>query len=87
MQLARLVAPCVGRVSAYDRATGAIAVGRASSPPNVTWGVADVRQLPVADGCADIILAGWALSYLKAEYEEWYADGSSGGPWREAVDR
>ena len=28
----------------------------------------------------------WALSYLKAEHEEWYADGSYGGAWRDEVD-
>ena len=25
------------------------------------------------------MVAGWALSYLKSEHEEWHRDGSSGG--------
>ena len=31
-------------------------------------------------------MRGRALSYLKAEHEEWYADGSYGGAWRDEVD-
>ena len=85
-KLARLVSKKVGRVSAFDRASGAVAVGRSDSLQNITWGVADLRELPVADGSADLVLAGWALSYLKAEHEEWYSDGSSGGPWKDHVD-
>lgn len=86
-KLARMVSGRVGRVSAYDRSAEMIAVARADGPSNVEWGVADVRAVPLPDGCADLVLAGWALSYLKAEHEEWYADGSSGGPWREELDR
>ena len=85
-KLARLVATSVGRVSAYDRAREAISVAEAVSPANVTWGVADLRQLPVTDSSAHVVLAGWAISYLKVDHEEWYQDGSSGGPWREQVN-
>ena len=85
-KLARLIAPRVSRVSAFDRAADCLAVAREAAPPNVTYAEADLRRLPVADGCADVACAGWALSYLKAEHEEWYADGSYGGAWRDEVD-
>ena len=85
-KLARLLAPRVSRVSAFDRAADCLAVAREAAPPNVTYAEADLRRLPVADGCADVACAGWALSYLKAEHEEWYADGSYGGAWRDEVD-
>lgn len=52
----------------------------------MSFHVADLRALPLASGSADLVLAGWAVSYLKSEHEEWYADGSSGGPWRGEVD-
>ena len=42
--------------------------------------------MPLPDGCAGLVVAGWAISYLKAEYEVWHRDGSSSGPWREEVD-
>ena len=85
------IAPHVARVSAFDRAADCLAVAREAAPPNVTYAEADLRRLPVADGCADVACAGWARSqqlnsYLKAEHEEWYADGSYGGAWRDEVD-
>lgn len=57
-----------------------------SSSAAVHFAVADARRLPLAEGSVDLVIAGWALSYLKSEHEEWYADGSYGGAWREEVD-
>ena len=86
-KLARLLAPHVHSVSAFDRSDEMVAAARAAtSASNVTYGTADVRRVPLPDGCAGLVVAGWAISYLKAEHEVWYRDGSSGGPWREEVD-
>ena len=41
----------------------------------------------MADESVDLVVAGWAVSYLKSDNEEWnYADGTSSGTWREEVD-
>lgn len=86
-KLARLLAPHVRRVDAFDRSEEMVAAARtATSAQNVRFAAADVRQVPLPDGCADLVVAGWAVSYLKAEHEVWHADGSSSGPWREEVD-
>lgn len=92
-KLARLLAPHVGFVSVSDRSAEAIAIARASCDAAefadcaMEFHVADLRALPLADASVDVAIAGWAVSYLKSEYEEWHADGSYGGPWREEVDR
>ena len=86
-KLARLLAPHVQSVSAFDRSDDMITAARAAtSARNVSFAVADVRSVPLPDGCAGLVVAGWAISYLKAEYEVWHRDGSSSGPWREEVD-
>ena len=86
-KLARLLAPHVQSVSAFDRSDEMITAARAAtSARNVTFAVADVRSVPLPDGCAGLVVAGWAISYLKAEHEVWHRDGSSSGPWREEVD-
>ena len=64
-----------------------MARARSAAAKNVRFVVADARCLPLADGNADVVVAGWTYSYLKAEGEEWHADGSSSGPWREELDR
>ena len=86
-KLARLLAPHVQSVSAFDRSDEMITAARAAtSAANVSFAVADVRSVPLPDGCAGLVVAGWAISYLKAEHEVWHRDGSSSGPWREEVD-
>lgn len=86
-KLARLLAPHVRHVDAFDRSEEMVAAARAAtSAENVRFAAADLRQVPLPDGCADLVVAGWAVSYLKAEHEVWHADGSSSGPWREEVD-
>ena len=83
----------VGAVAIVDRSADALAVARESCEPctadgasDVSYHEADQRSLPLADGAYDLVVAGWALSYLKSEHEEWHRDGSSGGPWRAEVD-
>lgn len=93
-KLARLLAPHVGSVACFDRSAEALVIARAAHEQEAGGGaacscsfeVADLRQLPLADGSLDLVVAGWSLSYLKSEHEEWYADGSYGGAWREEVD-
>ena len=88
-KLARLLSPHVVSVHATDRSAEIVAVAASSAPgdcSNVTFAHADLRSLPLPDASIDLIVAGWALSYLKSDHEEWYADGSSGGRWREEVD-
>lgn len=88
-KLAKRLAPHVASVVVCDRSTEALAVARSTmgdASCSVSFHQADLRALPMADGSVDVVVAGWAISYLKSEHEEWYADGSSGGPWRREVD-
>ena len=50
---------------------------------NVIAQVGPVEEAALSNVAVQVL---WALSYLKAEHEEWYADGSYGGPWRREVD-
>ena len=87
-KLCRLLAPHVRSVVGLDRSAEMLAVARERSAQqhNITYDVADVRDLPLPDASADVVIAGWTISYLKSEIEEWnHSDGSSGGAWREAV--
>lgn len=91
-KIARILAPHVGSVMVTDRSAEAISVARnihgdgSSSGCALRFDVADLRTLPMESGSVDLVVAGWAVSYLKSEHEVWYADGSSGGPWREEVN-
>ena len=93
-KLARLLAPSVASVAVVDRAGEALVVARAVCASDsglgdcaLSFHEADLRSLPLADRCVDLTVAGWAVSYLKSEYETWYPDGSSCGSWRREVDR
>ena len=94
-KLSRLLAPHVSSLVVTDRSAEALAVARSSLESGraghhsctLAFHQSDLRTLPLPDGSVDLVIAGWAVSYLKSEHEEWYADGSSGGPWREEVDR
>ena len=74
-KLARLLAPRVSRVSAFDRAADCLAVAREAAPPNVTY-----RGRPaaaaVADGCRRAARAG--APALKAD-TRWYGRLYGGG--------
>ena len=90
-KIARILAPYCQSISSTDRSADCIAVARAAAASSsddceMSFEVADARQLPLANGSVNLVVAGWALSYLKSEHEEWYADGSYGGAWREEVD-
>lgn len=92
-KLARLLAPHVASVAIIDRSGEALAVAReamrevaGSDGCSLSFHEADLRALPLETCSTHLVIAGWAVSYLKSEHEEWYADGSSGGPWREEVD-
>ena len=90
-KLARLLAPRAMTMAVVDRSTEALAVARASLIHSegrcaLSFHESDLRTLPLESSAYDVVVVGWALSYLKSEYEEWHADGSSGGPWREEVD-
>ena len=92
-KLARLLAPRAETMAVVDRyrSAEALAVARASLMDSegrcgFSFHESDLRTLPLESSAYDVVVVGWALSYLKSEYEEWYADGSSGGPWREEVD-
>ena len=89
-KLARLLASHASSLAVVDRSAKALAVARSSLADTcgcaLSFHEADLRALPLATGEYDLVIAGWALSYLKSELEEWYSDGSSGGPWRPAVE-
>lgn len=91
-KFARMLSPHVGSVVVTDRSAEAISVARNLLGDRGLTGcthsfhVADVRALPLESDSIDLVVAGWAVSYLKSEHEVWYADGSSGGPWREEVN-
>lgn len=84
-KLSELVAPLVGGIIAVDRSVEMLRAARAL--PSIGLVAADMRLLPVRSSTQDLVLAGWALSSIKAECEEWYADGTSGGRWREELQR
>ena len=67
-RLTRLVAPLASRVLAFDLShhmlTRARNLWNADIPRHVTLGVADSALIPLANHCADIILAGWSFCYL-----------------------
>jgi SAM-dependent methyltransferase len=85
-RLARLLAPHVAHVRAFDESAEMLRVCRArlAATGLVNWqaDVADHRHLPVADACADLAVSGWSVSYLavwgddawRANLEEWLGE-------------
>jgi ubiquinone/menaquinone biosynthesis C-methylase UbiE len=67
-RLASMLAPLVSQVHAFDIAPDMLRVSRekltASRLSNWQVNIADHRQLPVADGSADLVVSGWSVSYL-----------------------
>jgi ubiquinone/menaquinone biosynthesis C-methylase UbiE len=45
-----------------------------------TWGLvqADLRQLPITSGWADVSVAGWAIGHFTGWYPDWKAEASRG---------
>jgi ubiquinone/menaquinone biosynthesis C-methylase UbiE len=63
-----MLAPLVGHVHAFDIAPDMLRVAREklteSGLSNWEINIADHRQLPIDDHCADLIVSGWSFSYL-----------------------
>lgn len=79
-RLARLLAPRVKYVRAFDESAEMLRVCRdrlaATGLTNWSVDVADHRHLPVEDASADLAVSGWSVSYLAV----WGADD-----WREKL--
>lgn len=78
-RLACMLVPFVSRVYAFDIAPDMLRVCREKLKENgfTNWqiGIADHRQLPVEDQCADLIVSGWSVSYLAVwNPESWRAE-------------
>ena len=90
-KLSRLLAPHVASIILVDRSSDALSVARGQLAAHhdcaISFCEADMRTLPLANESVDLVIVGWAVSYLKSEHEIWHPDGSSGGPWRDEVDR
>lgn len=70
-----LLARAGADVHAFDRAPAMIEVAR-EHVPGVRFDVADARALPVDDGSADALVAGWVYGHLRL----WMPDG-----WRAEI--
>ncbi|MDQ2693372.1 MAG: class I SAM-dependent methyltransferase [Chloroflexota bacterium] len=81
-RLACMLAPLVAYVHAFDIAPDMLRVchEKLTEAGLSNWKVhiADHRQLPVDDHCADLIVSGWSVSYLAV----WNPD-----TWREELDK
>jgi len=71
-RLTRIMRSAGARVIATEIAPAMIgeATRRLGAGPNWTAAVADARALPVADGVADLAVAGWVLGHFRS----WMAD-------------
>lgn len=81
-RLARMLAPLVAQVHAFDIAPDMLRVcsEKLSESGLSNWevNIADHRQLPVGDHSADLIVSGWSVSYLAV----WNPDS-----WRAELDK
>jgi ubiquinone/menaquinone biosynthesis C-methylase UbiE len=82
-RLTRLLAPLVKSIHAFDlsRPMLEVAASKLQGPSGLrNWNLAqaDHRSLPLADGSADVVLAGWSVCYLVT----WGGEG-----WRVGLDR
>lgn len=82
-RLTCMLAPLVRSITAYDSAAAMLEVakGRLSAMGLENWHaeVADHRQLPAADGCADLAISGWSICYLVDwNRVDWKAELSKG---------
>ncbi len=85
-RLAVMLAPRVKSIKAFDISEEMLRVCRtrfeASRLANWEVRVADHRQLPISDESADLVVAGWSVSYLavwnpaswRAELEKWLGE-------------
>ena len=77
-RLAGLLAPFARSVRAFDVSlpmlrVAAVKLG-ASGARNWRVGVADHRALPVTDGAADVVIAGWSIVYTVVWEADWRAE-------------
>src|SRR5690606_23118026 len=79
-RLTRLLAPHVASIAAHDASAHMLGVAerhlRADGVANWTLEVADNKRLPVADGSADVAIAGWSFGHAVG----WFPDS-----WREEI--
>jgi ubiquinone/menaquinone biosynthesis C-methylase UbiE len=78
-RLARLLAPHVGSIRAFDASPAMLEVAREVLTQGgfTNWHleVADHRRLPAADGSADLAIGGWTICYAALWSKgEWEAD-------------
>ncbi|MDX2161255.1 MAG: class I SAM-dependent methyltransferase [bacterium] len=79
-RLTRLLAPHVRTIRAFDRSAHMLATARERLQANGgEWSlhVADNHAIPVADACADLVIAGWSFGHAT----EWHGDR-----WRDEID-
>jgi ubiquinone/menaquinone biosynthesis C-methylase UbiE len=82
-RLTRLLAPRVRSIKAFDASAHMLEVAETSlremGLSNWETGVADHRQVPVADQSADLVISGWSFCYLAvwggADWESALEDG------------
>jgi ubiquinone/menaquinone biosynthesis C-methylase UbiE len=79
-RLTRLLAPYIRSIKAFDSSAHMLSEAEISlrqmSATNWETGVADHRQVPVADQSADLVISGWSFCYLAV----W-----SGADWQSAL--
>jgi ubiquinone/menaquinone biosynthesis C-methylase UbiE len=67
-RLTRLLAPRVRSIKAFDTSAHMLEVAEKSlremGLSNWETGLADHRQVPVPDSCADLVISGWSFCYL-----------------------
>ena len=78
-----LLAPHVRSIRAFDTSAHMLGLAerslRALNLPNWQLGVADHRQIPVAESSADLVISGWSFCYLAVwGGENWEANLQAG---------
>jgi ubiquinone/menaquinone biosynthesis C-methylase UbiE len=80
-RLTRLLAPYVKSIEAFDASAHMLEIAETSlremGVHNWSTEVADHRQIPVEDACADLVISGWAFCYLAV----W-----GGDKWKSALE-
>ncbi len=81
-RLTRLLAPRLSSVKAFDASEAMLRVARRKlhelGIENCSLATADNAELPVEDGCADLVVAGWAIGHTVGWHPE---------TWRSRVER
>lgn len=84
-RLTRLLARRARSIAAFDASAHMLSITedflRASGLSNWKTGVADHRQIPLADHSVDLIVSGWSFCYLAV----WGGDPVTGEGWQTAL--